>query len=114
MTSLGAAIRIAKDRRQMPAFPPGDIGALARALNLSPPVSIAKGLIPALNALPFAVNLWTAFIANNAGDAVLVSSSPNGTSWTGNTNIGQSSKFAPTLAFFNNRLYVAFIANNSG
>jgi len=55
MTSLAAAIRNAKDRRQMPAFPPGDIGALARALNLSPPVSIAKGLIPALNALPFAV-----------------------------------------------------------
>jgi hypothetical protein len=52
MSNLSAAIRSAKDRRQMPAFPPGNIGALARALNLSPPVSIAKDLIPALNALP--------------------------------------------------------------
>jgi hypothetical protein len=34
--------------------------------------------------------------------------------WTNNTNINQSSQFEPSLTVFNNRLYVSFIANNSG
>ena len=58
--------------------------------------------------------LWSSFIANNSGNAVLMSCSADGVNWTNNTDINQSSKFAPSLAVFNNRVYVAFIANNPG
>jgi hypothetical protein len=34
--------------------------------------------------------------------------------WTNNTNINQTSQLGPSLAVFNNKLYVAFIANNPG
>lgn len=59
-------------------------------------------------------SLWTSFIANNAGDQVLVCPSFDGVNWLGSTDINKSSKFAPSLATFHARLYVAFIANNSG
>ena len=58
--------------------------------------------------------LWVAFIADNAGNDVLVCSSPDGQNWSGNTQIGQTSKLAPSLTVFNNKLWVAFIANNAG
>src|ERR1700691_4320826 len=59
-------------------------------------------------------SLCTSFVANNSGDAVLLCASADGATWTGNLDTNQSSKFAPSLAVFNNRLYLAFIANNSG
>ena len=54
MTSVRIALRTAADTRKMPAFPAGDLGALAKALNLAPPVSLGKSLLPALNNLPLA------------------------------------------------------------
>ena len=53
MTNLSTAISIATDRRQMPAYQQGDIGSLARGLNLTAPVSVVNDLLPALNSLPF-------------------------------------------------------------
>ena len=41
-------------------------------------------------------------------------SSADGVNWTNNTDINQTSKFAPSLAVFNSKLYVAFIADNPG
>ena len=58
--------------------------------------------------------LAAAFIANNSANGVLTSSTLNGQSWLGNTNVGQASNgTAPSLAVFNNMLQVAFAANNS-
>ena len=53
-------------------------------------------------------HLFVAFIANNSGNAVLVCSSADGAKWSGTTDINVSSQFAPTLAAFNGKLYVAF------
>jgi hypothetical protein len=61
---------------------------------------------------PTPVNLWTSFIANDPSNRILVSSSADGISWAPHTNLPESSKFAPSLAVFNNRLFVAFIAND--
>jgi hypothetical protein len=56
--------------------------------------------------------LLTAFVANNGTNDLLVASSGDGVSWSGNTRVGQSSKAAPSLAVFNKRLWMAFVANN--
>ena len=45
-------------------------------------------------------------------DAVRRESS-DGRTWTGNTALHESSKAAPSLAVFDNRLWVSFIANNN-
>jgi len=55
MTSLSTALSTAEDRRQVPPFPAGDIGALTKVLNLAAPVSLTQNLLPALNNLPYAV-----------------------------------------------------------
>jgi hypothetical protein len=55
--------------------------------------------------------LWTSFVANTD---ILVCSTADGTNWSNAAAIQQSSKFAPSLAVFNDRLYVAFVANNPG
>ncbi len=81
--------------------------AAASAALVVTPAAAQSGQMPIMN-------LWTSFIADNAGDAVLVSSSGDGVSWTNNLDINQTSKFGPSLAVFNNKLYVAFIANNPG
>ena len=60
--------------------------------------------------------LWTSFVADNTTGTVLVASSPDGVNWTGNTNIGQASATAPSVAGFddgvNTQLYCAFVADN--
>jgi hypothetical protein len=68
--------------------------------------------------------LAAAFIADDGGNAVLISSTLNGTSWSTNTGVGQASNgSAPALAVFTvttpqglieTNLWAAFIANNSG
>jgi len=58
--------------------------------------------------------LWTSFVANDSGQNVLGCCSADGKTWQPNVNFNQASGFAPSLAFFNCRLYVAFIANYSG
>jgi hypothetical protein len=57
--------------------------------------------------------LCTGFVANTFND-ILMCTTADGTIWSSAADIQQSSQFAPSLAFFENRLYVAFIANNSG
>ena len=57
-------------------------------------------------------NLWTAFIANNGSNDILVASSPNGSAWNPSVPINQTSPFTPSLALFNGTLYVAFITND--
>ena len=57
--------------------------------------------------------LYMAFLANNSNE-ILICSSPDGMTWTGNTTIpGQLSKFAPSLAVLGDTLYVAFVSNNN-
>jgi hypothetical protein len=67
--------------------------------------------------------LAAAFIADDGGNAVLISSTLNGTSWSTNTGAGQASNGSgPALAVFSSttpqglietNLWAAFIANNS-
>jgi len=57
-------------------------------------------------------NLWTAFIASNGSNQILVDSSPDGQTWTGSRFINQWSPFTPALAFFNGSLYIAFITDD--
>ncbi len=57
-------------------------------------------------------NLWSAFIAANGSNQVLVASSPDTKSWTGSRFINQWSPFAPAMAYFNGSLYVAFITDD--
>lgn len=57
-------------------------------------------------------NLWTAFIASDGSNQILVDSSPDGKNWTGSRFINQWSPFTPALAYFGNNLYLAFITND--
>src|SRR5580700_6438114 len=57
-------------------------------------------------------NLWTAFIADNGSNDILVASSPSGGPWTPSVPINQTSPFTPSLALFDGKLYVAFITND--
>jgi len=55
------------------------------------------------------------FVANDASNQLLVSHSDNGQSWKPNTSVqNQSSKAAPALAVFKNKLWIAFVANDAG
>ncbi|MFO0591036.1 MAG: carboxypeptidase-like regulatory domain-containing protein [Polyangiaceae bacterium] len=71
--------------------------------------------------------LWIAFAANNDQNAnakatsenpnpqvrdVLICSSEDGARWTNNTKIGQTTKAAPSLCAFQNKLRLAFVASN--
>lgn len=57
-------------------------------------------------------NLWTAFIAKNGSNNILVASSQYGSTWTPSVPIYQKSPFTPALAFFKGGLYVAFITDD--
>jgi hypothetical protein len=57
-------------------------------------------------------NLWTAFIADNGSNDILVASSPDGVSWNPSVPINQTSPFTPALALFAGKLYCAFITND--
>jgi len=58
-------------------------------------------------------NLDVAFIADNATNDVLISSSRDGHIWANNTiRTGQSSQAAPGLTYFNDKLWLAFLADN--
>jgi hypothetical protein len=61
--------------------------------------------------------LYVAFIADGGSDIVFIASY-DGTNWSGasqvsNSSVTQYSGTAPSLAAFNNKLYVAFLADNS-
>jgi hypothetical protein len=57
-------------------------------------------------------NLWTAFLADNGSNEVLSASLPEGGSWTASAPTYQTSQFSPSMAWFNNTLYVAFITDD--
>jgi hypothetical protein len=57
-------------------------------------------------------NLWTAFVAANGSNQILVDSTPDGKSWTGSRFINQWSPSTPAMAFFNGSLYIAFITDD--
>src|ERR1700722_18920307 len=57
--------------------------------------------------------LWTAFIADNGSNDILVASSVDGVAdWTPSVPINETSPFTPSLALFDGKLYVAFITND--
>ncbi len=56
--------------------------------------------------------LWTAFIADNGSNDILVASSSDGSRWTPSVVTNQTSPFTPSLALYGHRLYVAFITND--
>jgi hypothetical protein len=65
----------------------------------------------------FQDKLWVAFVANNDTDQLLVCNSGNGQDWSDNSMVknpdqSQSSRTAPALAVFQDKLRVAFVANN--
>jgi len=57
-------------------------------------------------------NLWTAFIADNGSNEILSASLPEGGTWTGSAPTYQTTPFSPSLAYFNNTLYVAFVTDD--
>ncbi len=68
-------------------------------------------------------NLWLSFIADEPGRSILYCSSPDGNNWGSDyqlipfwafDNATQSSPLAPSLAFFNNQIFVAFISATPG
>ena len=62
----------------------------------------------------FENKLWIAFVANDASNQLLVSSSADGSDLEPSTQVQhQSSKAAPALAVFENRLWIAFVANDA-
>ncbi len=60
-------------------------------------------------------SLELAFIADDDSNDILVTTTHGplaDNTWSGNTPVGQSSKFAPSLATLKDRLYMAFVADN--
>lgn len=57
-------------------------------------------------------SLWAAFVADNGSNQILMASSQDGSTWTPSVFINQWSPFTPSLAYFNGRLYVAFITDD--
>jgi hypothetical protein len=57
-------------------------------------------------------NLRTAFIADNGSNEILAASLPEGGTWTLSAPIYQTSPFTPSLAYFGDALYVAFITDD--
>jgi len=64
----------------------------------------------------FQEKLWIAFVANNT-DQLFVANSVDGRQWSDRSRVqnpdqSQSSKTAPALAIFQEKLWIAFVANN--
>ena len=62
--------------------------------------------------------LWVAFVANQASNDLVVCSSADGQTWSAAIRVQgngerQFTKQAPSLAVFNNQLWVAFVANQA-
>ena len=65
----------------------------------------------------FQNKLWIAFVASNDTNQLLICNSSNGTDWSNNIPVknpsrSQSSKRAPALAVYQNKLWIAFVASN--
>ena len=56
-------------------------------------------------------NIWTAFLGEN-DSKILVDSSPDGKTWTGTRYFNQTSRFTPALAFYGDKLYLAYITDD--
>src|SRR5215468_1477930 len=64
------------------------------------------------------MNMRIAFVAKDNSKSLLTSHSANGQLWSDrshvkNPNQSQSSKAAPALAVFQNKLWIAFVANDA-
>src|SRR5215468_3112576 len=64
------------------------------------------------------MNMRIAFVAKDNSKSLLTSHSANGQLWSDrshvkNPNQSQSSKTAPALAVFREKLWIAFVANNT-
>ena len=64
------------------------------------------------SAAAFQLATWVAYVANNASSTLYVCYSPFSRSgqrqWSGSISTGQASSSGPSLAVFNNKLFVAF------
>ena len=66
----------------------------------------------------FQDKLWIAFVANSNTNQLLISNSRDGQEWSDNSlvqnpNQSQSSKATPALAVFQDKLWIAFVANSN-
>src|SRR6478672_6978049 len=66
----------------------------------------------------FQDKLWIAFVANSTTNQLLISNSRDGQHWSDNSQVknpdqSQSSKAAPALAVFQDKLWIAFVANST-
>ena len=57
---------------------------------------------------------YLASVANDGTNSLFISSSANGQTWSSGTEINQFSKLAPALTVWQNKLWLAFVANNDG
>jgi hypothetical protein len=58
--------------------------------------------------------LYLAYVAGDGSNALMTTSSSDGTTWSAATPVpNQYSNATPSLAVYNNKLYVAFVADNS-
>jgi hypothetical protein len=55
----------------------------------------------------FKNKLWVAFVSDNSYRELLICSSTDGKNWTANTRVNQSSKAAPSLCVFDNKLWLS-------
>jgi hypothetical protein len=56
--------------------------------------------------------LYLAYVDTTRDNNLFITSSKDGTTWSGDLKIGQASKTAPAFAIWNGTLYLAFVAND--
>lgn len=107
----GLPASIMKDNVAVPGGPDIDATDGQFAASVYPLQNESSKTAPALGA--FGNRLLASFVANNSSDQLLICSSADGVTWTGNTLVhGELSKTAPSLATLGAKAYVAFIADN--
>jgi hypothetical protein len=76
-------------------------------------ISVGQTTTAAPSLAVFQGKLYVAFLAANSSNDILLCSSSDGQSWSGNVPVpNQSSGLAPAIAGFNGRLWLAYIAQN--
>ena len=72
-------------------------------------------LAPAISFFPIQSRIYAlAYVADNATKTLLTSYALEAGGWSPDTEVqGQSSKAAPALAVFDNKLWIVFVANNN-
>jgi hypothetical protein len=71
-------------------------------------------LAPAISFFPIQSRIYAlAYVADNATNTLLTSYALEAGGWSSSTEVQQSSKAAPALAVFDNKLWIVFVANNN-